>query len=125
MQRFMLKGKIHRAVVTDSNPDYEGSVAIDSALMEASGICPFEQVHIYNVTNGRRLITYAIEAPRGSGTISVNGAAARLATSGDLVIIACYAGLDEHEAMGHAPALVYVESDNSIKRISGAIANKV
>ncbi len=125
MQRIMLKGKIHRAVVTDSNPDYEGSVAIDQALMEASGISAFEQVHIYNVTNGRRLITYAIEAPRGSGTISVNGAAARLAESGDLVIIACYAALDEHEALGHVPALVYVDSTNNIKSLSGAIANKV
>ena len=124
MQRIMLKGKIHRAVVTDSNPDYEGSVAIDSDLMKASGICPYEQVHIYNITNGRRLITYAIEAPRGSRTISVNGAAARLAESGDMVIIACYAGLDESEALAHAPALVYVDTENSITSISGAIANK-
>ncbi len=125
MQRFMLKGKIHRATVTDSNPDYEGSVAIDSALLEASGTYPFEQVHIYNITNGRRLVTYAIEAPRGSGTISVNGAAARLANKGDLVIIACYAGLDESEALRHAPALVYVDSSNNIKSLSGALANKV
>jgi len=125
MQRIMLKGKIHRATVTDSNPDYEGSVAIDSALLEASGIYPFEQVQIYNITNGKRLTTYAIEAPRGSGTISVNGAAAHLAARGDMVIIACYAGLDESEAMGHSPALVYVDELNNIKRISGGLANKV
>ncbi len=125
MQRIMLKGKIHRATVTESNPDYEGSVAIDLALMEASGIFPFEQVHIYNITNGKRLVTYAIEAPRGSGAISVNGAAAHLAEKGDMVIIACYAGLDESEAMAHAPALVYVDEANNIKRISGSLAGKV
>lgn len=125
MQRIMLKGKIHRATVTESNPDYEGSVAIDAALMEASGICAFEQVHIYNITNGRRLVTYAIEAPRGSRAISVNGAAARLAEKGDMVIIACYAALDEHEAAVHQPALVYVDEDNDIKKISGAIAERV
>ncbi len=125
MQRIMLKGKIHRATVTESNPDYEGSVAIDAALMEASGICAFEQVHIYNITNGRRLVTYAIEAPRGSGAISVNGAAARLAEKGDMVIIACYAGLDEHEAAAHQPALVYVDEANNIKKISGAVAEQV
>jgi len=121
----MLKGKIHRATVTESNPDYEGSVAIDSALMEASGIYPFEQVHIYNITNGKRLVTYAIEAPRGSGAISVNGAAARLARRGDLVIIAAYGGLDESEAASHRPALVYVDEANNIKKISGAIAGQV
>ncbi len=125
MQRIMLKGKIHRATVTESNPDYEGSVAIDAALMEASGILPFEQVQIYNITNGRRLVTYAIEAPRGSGAISVNGAAARLADRGDLVIIACYAGFDEGEAAGHRPALVYVDEENNIKGISGAPAGGV
>ncbi len=125
MQRIMLKGKIHRAVVTESNPDYEGSVAIDAALLEASGIYPFEQVHIYNISNGKRLVTYAIEAPRGSGAISVNGAAAHLASRGDMVIIACYAGLDDNEAVGHQPALVYVDTSNNIKRISNGLANKV
>jgi len=124
MQRLMLKGKVHRATVTESNPDYEGSVAIDAALLEASGIYPFEQVQIYNITNGKRLTTYAIEAPRGSGTISVNGAAARLASRGDLVIIACYASLDESEALGHQPALVYVDELNGIKSISNGLANK-
>lgn len=125
MQRIMLKGKIHRATVTESNPDYEGSVAIDADLMEASGIYPFEQVHIYNITNGQRLVTYAIEAPRGSRAISVNGAAARLAERGDMVIIAAYAGLDEDEAAVHRPALVYVDEANNIKKVSGAIAGQV
>ncbi len=125
MQRIMLKGKIHRALVTESNPDYEGSVAIDAALLEASGIYPFEQVHIYNITNGRRLTTYAIEAPRGSGTISVNGAAAHLASRADMVIIACYACMEDNEAAGHAPALVYVDESNNIKSISGVFADKV
>jgi len=124
MQRIMLKGKIHRALVTESNPDYEGSVAIDAALMEASGIYPFEQVHIYNVTNGRRLTTYAIEAPRGSGVISVNGAAAHLAARGDMVIIACYAYMEDNEAAGFNPALVYVDESNNIKDVSGVFANK-
>lgn len=124
MQRLMLKGKIHRATVTESNPDYEGSVAIDAALLEASGIYPFEQVQIYNITNGKRLTTYAIEAPRGTGAISVNGAAAHLAARGDMVIIACYASLDESEALGHQPALVYVDELNGIKRIGNGLANK-
>jgi len=124
MQRLMLKGKIHRATVTESNPDYEGSVAIDAALLEASGIYPFEQVHIYNISNGKRLVTYAIEAPRGSGAISVNGAAAHLAARGDMVIIARYASLDESEALGHEPALVYVDEINGIKSIGNGLANK-
>lgn len=89
----MLKSKIHRATVTDANVNYEGSVAIDESLMEAAGIYPFEQVHIYNINNGNRLTTYAIKAERGTGTISINGAAARLAEKGDLVIIASYSAL--------------------------------
>lgn len=125
MQRMMLKGKIHRARVTCSNPDYEGSVAIDADLMEASGIRAFEQVQIYDVTNGERLVTYAIEAPRGSGTVSVNGAAALLAGEGDVVIIASYALYDEAEAATHVPALVYVDEENRIKAMDGALAGGV
>jgi len=119
MQRMMLKSKIHRAVVTDSNPDYEGSVAIDSLLMERASIYPFEQVQIYNITNGQRLTTYAIEAEPGSGTISINGAAARLASEGDLVIIASYAALEEGEASAHEPILVYVDERNRVRKVSG------
>ena len=125
MQRMMLKSKIHRAVVTDSNPDYEGSVAIDSLLMERASIYPFEQVHIYNISNGERLTTYAIEAEPGSGTISVNGAAAHLAARGDLVIIASYAAVEEAEASSHEPLLVYVDGKNRVKKVRGAPAGCV
>ncbi len=117
MQRMMLKGKIHRATITDSNLDYEGSVAIDEALMEAAGIYPFEQVQIYDINNGNRLTTYAIKAERGSGVISVNGAAAHLAKKGDLVIIASYSVLEEEEARAHAPKLVYVDERNAIRKV--------
>jgi aspartate 1-decarboxylase len=118
----MLKSKIHRATVTDANVDYEGSVAIDTDLMEAAGIYPFEQVHIYNVANGNRLTTYAIEGEKGSGTISINGAAAHLAGRGDLVIIASFVALDEEEARAHRPVLVYVNGENAIREISAELA---
>lgn len=122
MQRLMLKSKIHRATVTDANLDYEGSVAIDEALMEAAGIYEFEQVQIYDIANGNRLTTYAIKGERGSGIISINGAAAHLAKKGDLVIIASYSVFEEAEAKKHAPVLVYVDSDNSIKKISAELS---
>lgn len=125
MQRLMLKSKIHRATVTDANIDYEGSVAIDEDLLEAAGIYEFEQVQIYDIQNGNRLTTYAIKAPRGSGTISINGAAAHLAGKGDLVIIASYSVYDEEEARSHAPRLVYVDGKNAIKRIGCEIAGCV
>jgi len=118
----MLKSKIHRATVTDANLDYEGSVAIDEALMEAAGIYEFEQVQIYDIANGNRLTTYAIKGERGSGMISINGAAAHLAKKGDLVIIASYSVFEEAEAKKHAPVLVYVDSDNSIKKLSAELA---
>lgn len=122
MQRVMLKSKIHRATVTDANLDYEGSVAIDEALMEAAGIYPFEQVQIYDIENGNRLTTYAIKAERGSGTISINGAAAHLANKGDLVIIASYSVLEESEAAGHNPVLVYVNERNEVRNVSAEIS---
>lgn len=122
MQRVMLKSKIHRATVTDANLDYEGSVAIDEALMEAAGIYEFEQVQIYDIQNGNRLTTYAIKAERGSGTISVKGAAAHLVKKGDLVIIATYSVLEEAEARKHSPVLVYVDAKNAIKKISAELA---
>jgi len=118
----MLKSKIHRAVVTGVELHYEGSVAIDEALLEAAGILPFEQVQVYNINNGNRFTTYAIKAQRDSGTISVNGAAAHLASKGDLVIIASYSMLEEAEARSHAPVLVYVDSQNRVKRISSELA---
>lgn len=122
MQRIMLKSKIHRATVTGANLHYEGSVAIDEDLMETSGILPFEKVEIYNVTNGNRFSTYAITAGRGSGTVSVNGAAAHLAEAGDIVIIASYSVLTEQEAQRHSPVLVYVDEKNSVKRVGSQIA---
>lgn len=122
MQRMMLKSKIHRATVTGADVDYEGSIAIDETLMETAGILPFEQVHIYNITNGNRFETYTIKAEPGSGVISINGAAAHLAGSGDIIIIASYSALDEEAAREHAPVLVYVNEENAIKNVSGELA---
>lgn len=122
MQRLMLKSKIHRATVTDANIDYEGSVAIDEALMEAAGIYEFEQVQIYDIANGNRLTTYAIKGERGTGVISINGAAAHLARKGDLVIIASYSVFEEAEAAKHSPVLVYVDEKNAIKKISANLS---
>jgi len=112
----MLKAKIHRATVTRGERDYEGSCAIDEALLEAAGILEFEQIHIYNITSGERFVTYAIRAQRDSGVISVNGAAAHKAAVGDLVIIAAYGRMDAAEAEHHRPRLVYPDSANRIRR---------
>lgn len=114
MQRIMLKSKIHRATLTDANLNYEGSITIDENLMEAADILPFEQVQIYDINNGNRFETYVIKGERGSGTICVNGAAARLVASGDLIIIASYFNVDEKEAAEHKPKLVYVNEKNDI-----------
>ncbi len=110
--RTMLKGKIHRARVTDSNVNYEGSITIDRKLMEAADILPYEQVDVVNVNNGARFTTYAIEGEHGE--ICVNGAAARLAVKGDIVIILCYHQLPDEEARRAAPRLVYVDASNTI-----------
>jgi aspartate 1-decarboxylase len=115
MQRTMLKSKIHRVTVTHSELGYEGSCAIDEALLEAADIKEYQQVDLYNVSNGERLTTYAIRAARGSGIISVNGAAARKAAPGDILIIACYASYTEVELQRFQPQLVYVDSGNRIK----------
>ena len=117
MQRIMLKAKIHRARVTDANLDYEGSITIDEALMEAADILPFEQVHIYNVTNGNRFETYALKGRRGSGVVCINGAAAHKATTNDLIIIASYGLLNEEEYAHHHPKLVYVDETNRIIQV--------
>jgi aspartate 1-decarboxylase len=111
MQRRMFKGKIHRATVTHADLDYEGSCSIDLDLMDAADIINNEEVHIWNVTRGTRLTTYAIEAPRGSGIICANGAAAHLVKVGDLVIIATFANFDRVEE-GYKPAVVRVDSRN-------------
>jgi len=110
----MLKSKLHRATVTHSELHYEGSCAIDEALLDAANIHEYEQIQIYNVTNGERFTTYAIRAARDSGIISVNGAAAHKANPGDLVIIATYSAYNELELARYAPELVYIDADNRI-----------
>lgn len=114
MQRTMLKSKLHRVRVTHSELDYEGSCAIDDALLEAADIREYQQIDIYNINNGERFSTYAIRAQRNSGIISVNGAAARKASPGDLLIIASYAVYNEIELEKFKPALVYVNAANQI-----------
>ena len=114
MQRTMLKSKLHRVRVTHSELDYEGSCAIDETLLEAADIREYQQIEIYNVTNGERFTTYAIRAQRNSGIISVNGAAAHKASPGDIVIIASYAVYNELELQKFHPQLVYVDAQNRI-----------
>jgi aspartate 1-decarboxylase len=108
----MLKSKIHRATVTDANINYEGSITIDRQLMEAADIIPFEQVHVLNINNGARFTTYAIEGAPDSGEICLNGAAARLAVKGDLVIIITYTQVPEEEIQKFKPKIVHVNSNN-------------
>ncbi|MDR2874876.1 MAG: aspartate 1-decarboxylase [Methylobacillus sp.] len=115
MQRTMLKSKLHRVRVTHSELDYEGSCAIDEALLEAADIREYQQIDLYNVNNGERFTTYAIRAQRNSGIISVNGAAARKAAPGDILIIAAYAVYNEIELEKYQPELVYVDTMNRIK----------
>jgi aspartate 1-decarboxylase len=110
----MLKSKLHRVRVTHSELHYEGSCAIDEALLEAADIREYQQIDIYNVTNGERFTTYAIRAQRNSGIISVNGAAAHKANPGDILIIATYAAYNELELQKFAPELVYVDAHNRI-----------
>ncbi len=112
MERKMLKSKIHRAVVTGADLHYEGSVTIDRDLMDAADISPYEAVTIWNVTNGNRFETYAIEGEPGSGVICINGAAARMVAPKDLVIIASFVGMDDAEARSHEPRLVFVDEEN-------------
>ncbi|MBM3392322.1 MAG: aspartate 1-decarboxylase [Betaproteobacteria bacterium] len=114
MQRMMLKSKLHRVTVTHSELHYEGSCAIDQDLLDAADIREYQQIDIYNVNNGERFTTYAISAERGSGIVSVNGAAARKAAPGDLLIIATYANYDEAELAKFEPDLVYVDSRNRV-----------
>ncbi len=117
--RVMLKSKIHRATVTDANLNYEGSITIDRNLMKAADILPYEQVHVVDVNNGSRLITYAIEGE--SGEICLNGAAARLVNRGDIVIILSYTNVEDNELQDFHPTLVYVDSKNRITAKKNAI----
>ena len=112
MHRKMLKSKIHRATVTGADLHYEGSITIDQDLLEASDIIPYEAVAVWNVTNGNRFETYAINGERGSGVICVNGAAARLVSPRDLVIVASFVDMENSEALAHEPKLVFVDDKN-------------
>ena len=114
MFRRMLKSKLHRVTVTHSELEYEGSCAIDIALLKEANINEYEQIAIYNITNGERFTTYAISAEQGSGIISINGAAAHKANPGDMLIIATYADYNEIELEKYSPSLVYVDSENNI-----------
>jgi aspartate 1-decarboxylase len=121
MQLTLLKAKLHRACVTHSELEYEGSCAIDSNFLEAAGIHEYEQIHIYNVANGNRFITYAIRAEAGSQIISVNGAAAHKASPGDRIIICAYTVLDQKEVAKFKPTLVYLNEKNDIINTRHAI----
>lgn len=119
MERVLLKSKIHRATVTEADLDYEGSITIDELLMNEVDIVPFEQVDVYNITNGERLTTYAIAGPPGSGAICANGAAAHRIRPGDLIIIASYARFSEQETTEHVPRVILVDSRNQpVDRVS-------
>jgi aspartate 1-decarboxylase len=117
----LLKAKLHRVRVTHAELDYEGSCAIDGRLLEVAGIHEYEQIQVYNVTNGERFTTYAIRARDGSGIVSVNGAAAHRASPGDLIIICAFVGLEQKELAGFRPRLVYVDEQNRVTRVGNAI----
>ena len=125
MQTTMLKCKLHRACVTHSEVEYEGSCAIDGRLLEAAGIHEYEQIQIYNVANGERFTTYAIRAEDGSGIISVNGAAAHKANPGDRIIICSYVVLNQQELVNFKPTLVYLDENNTITHTRNTIPVQV
>ena len=115
MLRSMLKSKIHKATITEADLNYEGSLTIDSRLMEAADLLPFEQIMVYNISNGSRFDTYVIEGERGSGSICLNGAAARKGSPGDLIIIASYGLFSEDEIAKGKSVLVWVDAKNKLK----------
>jgi aspartate 1-decarboxylase len=117
MFRTLLKSKIHRATVTHCELHYEGSCGIDEDLLDAANLCENEQIHVWNINNGERFVTYVIKAPRGSGIISLNGSAARRASQGDLVIIAAFAQVHEEQVSTHQPKLVFMDEANRIKEL--------
>jgi aspartate 1-decarboxylase len=121
----MLKAKIHRATVTHAELHYEGSIAIDSVLLDASGIREYEQIHAWNINNGKRFVTYALRAEAGSGIISVNGSAAHRAQPGDLIIIAAFAQLSEAELELFQPTLVYADANNRISHTNRSIPTQM
>lgn len=117
MQRSFLFSKLHNCTITEANLEYTGSIGIDRNLLEAANILPYEQVQVANISNGERLITYAISAPAGSGAVELNGAAARLGMKGDRVIIMTYGQLSAEEMAMHTPTVVMVGTDNQIVEI--------
>ncbi len=121
MYSTMLKAKLHRVSVTHAELDYEGSCAIDSDLLDLVGIHEYEQIHIYNINNGERFVTYAIRAEAGSGIISVNGAAAHKASPKDLVIICAYTGIPQAEMASYKPKMAYFGEDNKVSHTSNSI----
>lgn len=121
MQLTVLKAKLHQACVTHAELDYEGSCAIDGKLLDLAGIHEYEQIQIYNISNGARFTTYAIRAENGSRVISVNGAAAHKAKPGDRVIICSYGSIDEKDISRYKPTLVYLDQQNHIKQIKDNI----
>jgi aspartate 1-decarboxylase len=121
MRRRMFLSKIHRAVVTHADLNYEGSCTIDVDLMEAADILPNQELHIWNITRGTRLVTYALPGPSGSGVICINGAAAHLNSPGDLVILATFGEMDSEEARVFEPKIVMVDSENRIKTMRAEI----
>jgi aspartate 1-decarboxylase len=130
MRLNVFKSKIHRATVTHADLEYEGSVTIDSDLLDAAEILPYEAVHIWNVTRGTRLMTYALSGPRGSGAICVNGAAAHLNKPGDLVILATFAEMSREEARDYRPVVVRVDArnrqtDDSSEELPGPVLNSL
>ena len=123
MFRTLLKSKIHRAIVTHCELHYEGSCGIPEDLMEAANLCENEQIHVWNIANGERFVTYVIRAPRGSGIISLNGSAARRAAVGDLVIIAAFAQVHEDHIATHQPRLVFMDERNRMKELRAEAQN--
>jgi aspartate 1-decarboxylase len=117
MQRQMLKSKIHRATVTDCDPDYVGSVTVDPELMASADLIPNEQVHVWDIDNGARFVTYAIEGEPGSGDMQVNGAAARLVQRGHKVIVASFGAYHEHDLEAYSPLVVHVDAANRVVRV--------
>jgi aspartate 1-decarboxylase len=118
MLRVMMKSKIHRATVTSTDVDYEGSLTVDADLLDAADILPHEQIHVWDVTNGVRLTTYALPGARGSGEIQVNGAGAHLIKTGDIVIIATYVTLEDQEARSHEPTVILADERNRVKSLT-------
>ncbi|KPJ70043.1 hypothetical protein AMJ44_01020 [candidate division WOR-1 bacterium DG_54_3] len=117
MNRLILKTKIHRATVTETNIDYDGSLALDESLMKAVDLVPFEQVHVYNISNGERFITYIIKGHKDSGVVGVNGAAAHKASVGDKLIIAAYCIMDDEEISFFIPKIILLDDKNNIESL--------